>query len=116
MERLLLTASQRTLPAAAAVVLTSASFAAAHLHGVPNGPIGVGMVLLWGLALSFLRSRKAVRVRGHFPTEQAALKCVYVAVMSLDPSSQWRACWTQGWKIALNTFDIAFNGRLPVGR
>ncbi|TCN32750.1 hypothetical protein EV644_12456 [Kribbella orskensis] len=23
--------------------------------------------------------------RGHFPNEQAALKCVYLAVMSLDP-------------------------------
>lgn len=32
------------------------------------------------------RIRKAVRARGHFPTEQAALKCVYLAVMSLDPT------------------------------
>ncbi|WP_286344361.1 CPBP family intramembrane glutamic endopeptidase [Frondihabitans sucicola] len=54
---LLLSASKLTLPAAVAVVLTSASFAAAHLHGVPSGPIGVGMVLLWGLALSYLRIR-----------------------------------------------------------
>lgn len=27
------------------------------------------------------RIRKAVRARGHFPNEQAALKCVYLAVM-----------------------------------
>ena len=32
------------------------------------------------------RIRKAVRARGHFPNEQAALKCVYMAVMSLDPT------------------------------
>jgi putative transposase len=32
------------------------------------------------------RIRKAVRVRGHFPNEQAALKCVYMALMSLDPN------------------------------
>src|SRR6476620_9656730 len=35
------------------------------------------------------RIRKAVRSRGHFPTEQAALKCVYMAVMSLDPTGAW---------------------------
>ena len=28
------------------------------------------------------RIRKAVRARGHFPTDQAALKCVYLAVMT----------------------------------
>ena len=32
------------------------------------------------------RIRKAVKARGHFPNEQAALKCVYLAVMSLDPT------------------------------
>lgn len=31
------------------------------------------------------RIRKAVRARGHFPNEAAALKCVYMALMSLDP-------------------------------
>ncbi|MDQ0852508.1 putative transposase [Arthrobacter sp. V4I6] len=31
------------------------------------------------------RIRRAVNARGHFPTEQAALKCVYLAVMSLGP-------------------------------
>ena len=36
------------------------------------------------------RIRRAVRARGHFPTEQAALKCVYLAVMSLDPTGQGR--------------------------
>src|SRR3954471_16402014 len=30
------------------------------------------------------RIRRAVRARGHFPNEQAALKCVYLAVMALD--------------------------------
>ncbi|GAA4852330.1 hypothetical protein GCM10023221_35060 [Luteimicrobium xylanilyticum] len=28
------------------------------------------------------RTRKAVRARGHFPNEQAALACVYLAVMA----------------------------------
>ncbi len=34
------------------------------------------------------RIRKAVKARGHFPNEQAALKCVYLAVMSLDPTEE----------------------------
>ncbi|MGP4969165.1 IS256 family transposase [Glutamicibacter ardleyensis] len=58
------------------------------------------------------RIRKAVKARGHFPTEQSALKCVYMALMALDPTGQERARWTQRWKPALNAFDIAFDGRL----
>jgi len=34
------------------------------------------------------RLRRAVKARGHFPTEQAALKCLYLALMSLDPGRQ----------------------------
>ncbi|WP_434600256.1 IS256 family transposase [Streptomyces sp. A5-4] len=62
------------------------------------------------------RIRKAVRARGHFPTEQAALKCVYLAVMSLDPKGTGRKRWTMRWKAALNAFDITFDGRLTAGR
>ncbi|WP_438453461.1 transposase, partial [Streptomyces asiaticus] len=36
------------------------------------------------------RIRKAVRARGHFPSENAALKCVYMALMSLDPTGKGR--------------------------
>lgn len=45
-----------------------------------------------------------------------ALKCVYMAVMSLDPTGQGRKRWTMRWKPALQAFDIAFDGRLSVGR
>ena len=62
------------------------------------------------------RYRRAVRARGHFPNEQAALKCVYLAVMALDPTGKGRARWTQRWKQALNAFDIAFDGRLTSRR
>src|SRR5262245_39545558 len=40
------------------------------------------------------RIRRAVRARGHFPNEAAALKCVYLAVMSLDPTGPGRRRWT----------------------
>jgi transposase-like protein len=62
------------------------------------------------------RIRRAVRARGHFPNEAAALKCVYLAVMSLDPTGQGRRRWTIRWKPALNAFDMTFEGRLSAGR
>jgi putative transposase len=62
------------------------------------------------------RIRRAVKARGHFPNEQAALKCVYLAVMSLDPTGAGRKRWTMRWKPALNAFEIAFDGRLAAGR
>ena len=58
------------------------------------------------------RVRRAVNARGHFPNEQAALKCVYLAIMSLDPTGKGRQRWTNRWKPALNAFDITFDGRL----
>ncbi|SCD40006.1 Transposase, Mutator family [Streptomyces sp. DvalAA-14] len=58
------------------------------------------------------RIRKAVRARGHFPNEAAALKCVCMAVMSLDPTGAGRKRWTMRWKPALQAFD----GRLSIGR
>jgi putative transposase len=62
------------------------------------------------------RIRRAVNARGHFPTEQAALKCVYLAIMSLDPTGTGRKRWTNRWKKALNAFEITFDGRLSAGR
>jgi putative transposase len=62
------------------------------------------------------RIRRAVRARGHFPNEQAALKCVYLAVMSLDPTGAGQKRWMTRWKAALNAFEITFDGRLSAGR
>ena len=62
------------------------------------------------------RLRRAVRARGHFPTEQAALKCLYMALMGLDPTGRGRGRWVIRWKAALNAFDITFDGRLSAGR
>jgi putative transposase len=62
------------------------------------------------------RIRRAVKARGHFPNEQAALKCVYLAVMSLDPTGRGRKRWITRWKAALNAFEITFEGRLAAAR
>lgn len=40
------------------------------------------------------------------------MKCVYRAIMSLDPTGKGQARWTMRWKTALNAFDITFDGRL----
>ena len=58
------------------------------------------------------RIRRAVRARGHFPNETAALKCVYLAIMSLDPTGTGRRRWAIRWKPALNAFAMTFEGRL----
>jgi transposase-like protein len=58
------------------------------------------------------RIRRAVKARGHFPNEQAALKCVYMAITSLDPTGKGRKRWITRWKAALNAFAITFEGRL----
>jgi putative transposase len=58
------------------------------------------------------RYRRAVRARGHFPTEQAALKCLYLVTRSLDPTGRGRARWIVRWKAALNAFAITFEGRI----
>jgi putative transposase len=59
------------------------------------------------------RYRRAIRARGHFPNEQAALKCLYLVTRSLDPTGTGRARWTMRWKPALNAFAITFADRFP---
>lgn len=58
------------------------------------------------------RFRRATRARGHFPNEQAALKCLYMVVRSLDPKGIGQERWMNRWKPALNAFAITFEGRL----
>jgi putative transposase len=60
--------------------------------------------------------RRAVRARGHFPTELAALKCLYLVTRSLDPTGRGRARWVVRWKPALNAFAITFEGRISPAR
>ena len=59
------------------------------------------------------RYRRAIKARGHFPNEQAALKCLYLVTRSLDPTGTGRARWTIRWKPALNAFAITLSDRFP---
>ncbi|MBB4137981.1 transposase-like protein [Gordonia humi] len=58
------------------------------------------------------RYRRAIRARGHFPNEAAAMKCLYLVTRSLDPTGGGRARWMMRWKPALNAFAITFADRL----
>ena len=53
--------------------------------------------------------RKAVKTKGHFPTEDAARKLLYLAIQNAVP--QWTR--TRGWTKALLAFKIQFGDRLP---
>jgi transposase-like protein len=59
------------------------------------------------------RYRRAVKARGHVPSEQAAMKCLYLVTRCLDPTGTGRARWAMRWKPALNAFSITFGDRLP---
>ena len=58
------------------------------------------------------RYRRAVRARGHFPNDAAALKCLDLVTRALDPTGRGRARWVIRWKAALNAFAITFEGRI----
>lgn len=61
------------------------------------------------------RFRRSVNARGHFPTELAALKHLYLVIISLDPTGRGRKRWSNRWKAALNAFDVTFDGRVSAG-
>jgi putative transposase len=53
--------------------------------------------------------RKAIKTKGHFPTEDAARKLIYLAIKNAGPN--WTR--TQSWTSALLAFKIHFGDRLP---
>jgi putative transposase len=60
------------------------------------------------------RLRKVTRNRGQFPSEQAALKVLYLAVRNLqDYRSPNVGIRSNAWKQALQAFTIYFDGRIP---
>ena len=53
--------------------------------------------------------RKTIKTRGHFPTEEAARKLIYLSIINAQKS--WRS--TYNWSAALLSFKIHFGDRLP---
>ena len=58
------------------------------------------------------RFRAAVRRRGHFPTEQAAMKILYLTVRERRPNRANPTGRVPGWKAILNTLAITYGDRL----
>ena len=57
--------------------------------------------------------RKVTKTRGHFPTDDAVLKILYLAIRNIGSTRGGDlGTGTQGWKQALNAFAISFPGRL----
>ena len=42
------------------------------------------------------------------------MKCLYLAVRSLDPTGRGQQRWSNRWKPALNAFAITFEGRIEI--
>ena len=53
--------------------------------------------------------RKTIKTRGHFPTEEAARKLIYLSIVNAQRS--WLQ--TYNWSAALLSFKIPFGHRLP---
>lgn len=58
------------------------------------------------------RFRVAVRRRGHFPTEQAAMKILYLTVIERRPNRSNPTGRIHGWKSILNVLAITYGDRL----
>ena len=53
--------------------------------------------------------RKAIKTKGSFPSEEAAIKLIYLAIQNAVP--QWTR--TRGWTKAMLAFKIQFGDRIP---
>lgn len=61
------------------------------------------------------RLRKVTRNRGHFPSEQAAVKVLHLAIRELiEPKAGDRNQVAPGWKTALNALTLYFEDRITI--
>ena len=60
------------------------------------------------------RFRAAIRRRGHFPTEQSALKILYLTVRERRPNKSNPTGRISGWKSILNVLAITYPDRLNI--
>ena len=58
------------------------------------------------------RFRRAVRHRGHFPNEQAAMKVLYLVATAKRTNRENLTGKTNGWKAILNTLTVHYGDRI----
>lgn len=59
------------------------------------------------------RLRKIVKTRGHFPSDEAATKLIWLALRNI--TSEWSRA-TREWKAAMNQFAIIYEDRFTLAR
>jgi len=62
------------------------------------------------------RFRRAVRHRGHFPNEQAALKVLYLVATTRRKNRENLTGRTNGWKQILNALTVHYGDRITNNR
>ena len=75
-------------------------------------PIEVRRIIYTTNAIESLnyQLRKIIKSKGHFPSDEAATKLLYLALRNAE--KKWKVP-PRTWKSALNQFAIHFEGRLP---
>jgi putative transposase len=59
--------------------------------------------------------RKITKTKGHFPTDQAVLKLMYMGIRNIGNTRSGAAgTGTKEWQLALNAFEIHYPGRLTL--
>ncbi len=85
------------------------------VHAVPDVPLEIRKIIYTTNAVESLnaRFRQAIRRRGHFPNEQAALKGLYLVIRS--PQNRTNVTGrTAGWKAALNTLAMFYGDHITL--
>ena len=59
------------------------------------------------------RLRKIIKTRGHFPSDEAATKLIWLALRNI--TAQWSRA-TRDWKAAMNQFAIIYEDRFTLAR
>jgi putative transposase len=106
-----ITAGLKTVYTAATVTAAEARFAE-----FADFPIEIRTLIYTTNGIESLNSRfrQAVRRRGHFPTEQAAMKVLYLTVRERRPNRSNPTGRINGWKSILNTLAITYGDRLDL--
>lgn len=76
-------------------------------------PLAVRRVLYTTNAIESLNMqiRKVIKTRGHFPTDEAASKLLFLALRNIE--KKWRARPAPEWRAALPHLKLLFGSRLP---
>ena len=59
------------------------------------------------------RVRKIIKTRGHFPTDEAATKLIWLALRNI--TARWGTKAANSWHLAMQQFAILFEDRFTNG-